>query len=52
MEDNKIYLNDGSVLEADLVLLGAGVSPNTAFAQNIDKDFLGGIKTDVFLESS
>lgn len=45
-----MVLSNGTVLEADAILLGSGVSPNTTFVgDKLEKDSFGGLKTDVFL---
>lgn len=46
-------LKDGTLLEADMVIFGAGVQPATQFvkgAVDLDKD--GSVKCDAFLRSS
>lgn len=49
----RVILTDGTVLEADTVLIGAGVIPNTSFLPStIERDSFGAVKTDVFLQSS
>lgn len=50
---NKVQLKDGTVLDADMVILGTGVSPNTWFLNGgvaLDND--GGLNTDAFLRST
>lgn len=49
-----VTLADGTNISADLVILGTGIAPNTALAQNnlkIDPKN-GGIETDAFLKTS
>ncbi|EAS02251.1 pyridine nucleotide-disulfide oxidoreductase (macronuclear) [Tetrahymena thermophila SB210] len=49
----RVVLSDGTSLEADMVLIGAGVSPNTRFVgEKLEKDNYGALKTDVFLQTS
>jgi len=45
---NKVILNDGTQLDADLVIVGAGVKPSTGFLQNSDLklDYQGAIVCD------
>ena len=46
----QVILSNGTVLEADAILLGTGVTPNTSFVgDKLEKDSFGGLKTDVFL---
>lgn len=54
-EDVKgVILKNGKRLEADIVILGTGVKPNTDIApRSIEVDSQnGGIKTDVFMRTS
>ena len=48
----KVILNDGSTIEADIVLSAIGVRPNTALAEAAGIDVGRGIKTDVLLRTS
>ena len=50
---SQVVLADGTKLDADLVIMGTGVRPNTWFLKDkvgIAQD--GGVRTDVFLRSS
>ena len=49
-----VVLDDGTEIEADLVLLGLGVLPATKFLQGsgIELDQMGGIVCDPFLQTS
>lgn len=49
----RVHLTNGTSIEADAVLIGAGVVPNTQFVgDKLDKDSFGALKTDVFLQTS
>lgn len=46
----RVILSDGTSLDADMILIGAGVVPNTSFlGEKLEKDSFGALKTDVFL---
>lgn len=49
-----VVLNDGTEIEADLVIVGAGVLPATKFldGSGIDVDQWGGVLVDPFLQTS
>jgi len=48
---NGVELEDGEVLQADAVVIGAGVLPNTRFVQGTSLDKNGGIVVGPFLNS-
>lgn len=50
----QVVLDDGTVLDTDLVLVGAGVLPATKFLQGsgVEVDKMGGIICDPFLQTS
>lgn len=45
-------MDDGTRLDADFVLLGTGIAPNTAFVSDIKKNPDGTIPTDALLRTS
>jgi apoptosis-inducing factor 3 len=48
-----VQMADGSSLDADIVILGTGVTPNTWFLEGgVALDADGGLNTDVFLRST
>ena len=49
----KVVLEDGREIPADLVIVGAGIIPNTELAKNagLETD-IGGVKTNPFLQTS
>ncbi|CDW77535.1 nad-dependent dehydrogenase [Stylonychia lemnae] len=51
---NQIVLDDGTIIDCDLILIGAGVFPSTNFLKDteVKMDRFGGIICDPFLESS
>jgi 3-phenylpropionate/trans-cinnamate dioxygenase ferredoxin reductase subunit len=49
----KVVLQNGQVLDADVVIVGAGITPNVELAKNLKiSKTNGGIETDVFLKTS
>lgn len=48
----RVYLADGSHIDADLVVTAVGGKPNTWFLKNMTLDKDGGVNSDVFLRSS
>lgn len=46
-----VELGDGSVLEADVVVMGVGIKANTALFPQRALDSTGGVKADCFLQS-
>lgn len=47
-----VRLSDGTVLAADLVILGTGIAPNVGFVGNLETSSSnGGIQTDAFLRT-
>jgi NADPH-dependent 2,4-dienoyl-CoA reductase/sulfur reductase-like enzyme/nitrite reductase/ring-hydroxylating ferredoxin subunit len=52
VEDNAVVLDDGSRLEAQLVVAGVGVRPNLALAEKAGIRIDNGIAVDEFLETS
>ena len=49
----KVILEDGTEIAADLVIVGAGIIPNTELAKEAGLDLLlGGIKTNPFMQTS
>lgn len=51
---SRVDLQNGKSLQADLVLLGTGVTPNSQLAKNVLKvsEVNGGVETDVFLKAA
>jgi NADPH-dependent 2,4-dienoyl-CoA reductase/sulfur reductase-like enzyme len=51
---SKVVLEDGYEVPADLVVIGAGMIPNTELAQGagLEMDSNGGVKTNPFLQTS
>ena len=47
-----VVLKNGSRLEADIVLIGIGVIPNTDFVQGVGKEADGSIKTDAYFRAA
>jgi NADPH-dependent 2,4-dienoyl-CoA reductase/sulfur reductase-like enzyme len=47
-----VVLNNGTRIEADIVLIGIGVTPNTAFLQGVTKEPDGSIKTDAYFRAA
>ena len=52
IEDKQVKLKSGGTLEADLVVMGVGVRPRTALAEQAGLKVDRGVITDTFLESS
>jgi 3-phenylpropionate/trans-cinnamate dioxygenase ferredoxin reductase component len=50
-EVREVLLSDGTVLEADLVIVGIGVTPNTSLALNSGLALANGIAVDAFLRT-
>jgi len=48
----RMNLNDGTAIDADIVLSAVGVRPSTALAERAGIDVNRGIKTDAFLRTS
>jgi NADPH-dependent 2,4-dienoyl-CoA reductase/sulfur reductase-like enzyme len=49
----KVQLSNGKIIDADLVILGTGVIPNTkGFSDGVRITENGGIETDVYLRTS
>lgn len=49
----KVLLNNGEVIDADLVILGTGVRPNTQFLKgSLEMNNDGGLVCDPFLKTS
>ena len=49
----RVVLNNGKVCEADMVLLGTGMTPNSDFVgKNLKKAKDGGIETDMYHKTS
>jgi len=49
----KVVLEDGTEIPADLVIVGAGIIPNTEIAKDAGIDLsMGGIKTNPFMQTS
>jgi len=48
---NKVILDDGTEIDCDLILIGAGVFPSTSFLKEsgVEMDRFGGIICDPFL---
>ena len=49
---NQVVLNDGSIIDADLVVIGIGVEPETSLAINAGLAVDNGILTDSFCNTS
>ncbi len=49
---NAVILQNGTRIEADMVLIGIGVSPNTGFLHGIPKETDGSIKTDTYFRAA
>ena len=52
IEDGEVELDDGTRLSADLVIIGVGVSPRTALAEEAGLDVGNGVTVDRFLRTS
>jgi apoptosis-inducing factor 3 len=52
IEDRQVILQDGSIVSADLVVLGVGVRPNLQLAQQAGIALERGISVDAFLQTS
>ncbi|MEL7603092.1 MAG: FAD-dependent oxidoreductase [Bacillota bacterium] len=54
IRENGIHLSDGTVINSDLVIIAAGVRPNTELAKQagIEIGELGGIKVNRYMETS
>lgn len=48
----EVHLEDGSVIEGDLVVVGVGITPRTELAEAAGIVVAGGIVTDEFLQTS
>lgn len=48
----KVQLEDGKIIEADIIIASIGVTPNTSFAKGVALDKDGGLNADVFLRST
>eukprot|EP00923_Selenidium_pygospionis_P040497 GHVN01069909.1.p1 GENE.GHVN01069909.1~~GHVN01069909.1.p1 ORF type:complete len:624 (-),score=64.56 GHVN01069909.1:3067-4938(-) len=49
---NTVVLDNGEILQADVVILGVGVSPNGEVVQGVDKAKDGSLVCDAFLRTS
>ena len=49
---SEVVLNSGEVIQADVVILGMGVRPNTWFLKDVALDKDGGVNADIFLRST
>lgn len=47
-----VILQNGSRIDTDLVLIGIGVSPNTAYLQGLPKESDGSIRTDIYFRAA
>ena len=52
IEDRQVVLDDGTRLDADLVVMGVGVRPRTDLAERAGLRVKGGVVVDAFLETS
>jgi NADPH-dependent 2,4-dienoyl-CoA reductase/sulfur reductase-like enzyme len=52
MEGNQVTLNDGTNLQADFILLGAGVRPSVTLAENAGLKVDAGVVVNQYLETS
>ena len=52
MEGNQVTLNDGTNLQADFLLLGAGVRPSVTLAENAGLKVDAGVVVNQYLETS
>ena len=52
IEDRQVVLDDGTRLDADLVVMGVGVRPRTDLAEQAGLRVEGGVVVDAFLETS
>lgn len=48
---SRVVLKDGSTLDADLVLLGVGITPNVGFLHGLTLSNRG-VRTDAFLKTN
>ncbi len=52
VEDREVLLDDGTRLSADLVIIGVGVAPRTALAEDAGLDVDDGVTVDRYLRTS
>ena len=52
LDGRKATLSDGSSLEADVVVVGVGVSPSVALAENAGLAMDRGVSVDQYLQTS
>src|SRR5438128_9339246 len=52
IEDRRVRLDDGTILDCDLVVVGIGVRPNTALAEKTGVATDDGVLVDEFLETN